>query len=747
MLAAILMSTSLSQRLKGDSALLCMDRPKQAPQTKKHSAQARSGRAVPSSAPVLDTGEDLSLLWQQPSTKPKPKASPAKYQERSRKAKETPPPWRQANSGHSKKRKADGTGRLRMSLVKRAAAASASTQHQQLEAVAEEAESSSKEVPGQLSLDTLAESMLRNWTANVLQAALLDTTKLPRLLTVAGQHRMTTLVLRSTGAGAVLGADWIWQSLTSWQQKKRAENLKNWRMQIRAETDACRTKWGKVSIPSGLLKSVLLDGGWKAHLTDLRRWLSMLSLGPHEEQECAKLAVKLVVDGFKHMEELEGLPMSAIQSLTKCPKEQAMLTQGIRVIEDLAFAARAAKTRQALGLRSPDKPGPCSAGELADTLSPEALGTLETSCKELETFLGVQLGWENEKDDMKIRQGPRASAVALAEAVSAGRKDEVTRVLQLREDTLRLEAQRKSLPQVAAGLRCWHVFAASVLGYQEAATIPPSCSQDVCAWISIFKCAGTAANYVSHLRWACREHRKGLGWSDEQVSSLLRCLTKRDIRTRLQMLPDKLKIAEEDVHRLIVLAWECGDSLFGCLACLSYHFLLRVASEALPMEVGSLSDAVTRLPEERHSALWSDGTCVHLKLRTRKHRPQGSLMTRHCCCSGEGGDSRLCPVHCLSTAHLDAGAQIFSGWTPSQAVKKLRRYLTLLSVPGAESATLKSFRASRATNLALQGKTVHAVLAAGEWKSAAVLAYANEDAFDRGAILTKTLEESDSEES
>ena len=58
-----------------------------------------------------------------------------------------------------------------------------------------------------------------------------------------------------------------------------------------------------------------------------------------------------------------------------------------------------------------------------------------------------------------------------------------------------------------------------------------------------------------------------------------------------------------------------------------------------------------------------------------------------------------------------------------------------------------SFRASRATNLALEGKPVHAVLAAGEWKSAAVLAYANEDAFDRGAILTKTLEESDSEES
>jgi hypothetical protein len=208
-----------------------------------------------------------------------------------------------------------------------------------------------------------------------------------------------------------------------------------------------------------------------------------------------------------------------------------------------------------------------------------------------------------------------------------------------------------------------------------------------------------------------------------------------------------MRIAEEDIHRLILLAWECGDSSFGCLACLSYHFLLRVANEALPMEAGSLSDAVAKLPEQRHSALWTDGSSVHLKLRTRKHRPQGSLMTRHCNCGDEGGDSRLCPAHCVSLAHLQAGYQLFPGMSASQAVRKLRRYLTLLSVPGAQGATLKSFRASCATNLALQGKPIHAVLAAGEWKSAAILSYAGEDAFDRGAILAKTLEASDSEDS
>ena len=125
-----------------------------------------------------------------------------------------------------------------------------------------------------------------------------------------------------------------------------------------------------------------------------------------------------------------------------------------------------------------------------------------------------------------------------------------------------------------------------MLGYQEEATLPPGSSKDICHWISIFSNAGTAGNYVSHVRWACREYRKGLDWSDVSVASLLKSLRKRDLRTRLQELPERLKIAEEDMHRVILLAWECGDASFGCLACLSYAFLLRVVSEALPMEVG-----------------------------------------------------------------------------------------------------------------------------------------------------------------
>ena len=79
------------------------------------------------------------------------------------------------------------------------------------------------------------------------------------------------------------------------------------------------------------------------------------------------------------------------------------------------------------------------------------------------------------------------------------------------------------------------------------------------------------------------------------------------------------------------------------------------------------------------------------------------------------------------------------GLTPSQSTQKLRRYASMLGITGAQTMTLKTFRASRATALALQGKPVHAILAAGEWRSAAVLNYCSPDAMDAGALLQQAI--------
>ena len=75
----------------------------------------------------------------------------------------------------------------------------------------------------------------------------------------------------------------------------------------------------------------------------------------------------------------------------------------------------------------------------------------------------------------------------------------------------------------------------------------------------------------------------------------------------------------------------------------------------------------------------------------------------------------------------------------------MRQLLGLLQFEGASAVTLKAFRAGKATELAAAGKSVGHILRAGEWRSAAFLAYLDEDAVDAAQLLHRTLEQSDEE--
>ena len=112
---------------------------------------------------------------------------------------------------------------------------------------------------------------------------------------------------------------------------------------------------------------------------------------------------------------------------------------------------------------------------------------------------------------------------------------------------------------------------------------------------------------------------------------------------------------------------------------------------------------------------------LHIRLRSRKNRSQGSIFAWECTCDAFQ-EPRLCPVHCFNWEEQQVGARLFT-LSAAAAKMRLRRYASLCGIPGAQSATLTAFRASRATTLALQGKPLHQVLEAGEWRSAAVLRY------------------------
>ena len=114
--------------------------------------------------------------------------------------------------------------------------------------------------------------------------------------------------------------------------------------------------------------------------------------------------------------------------------------------------------------------------------------------------------------------------MALAKAQAAGKAAQVIRLLERKEHELRLENLRRILPQVAGGLRCWHAFATTLLGYDVKATLPPDSAKDICMWLSTFRCAATAAESLSHVRWACAEYRKDMSWIDSSMGCLLKSM-------------------------------------------------------------------------------------------------------------------------------------------------------------------------------------------------------------------------------
>jgi hypothetical protein len=560
-----------------------------------------------------------------------------------------------------------------------------------------------------------------------MQAALMDRTKLPALLSEAAQLKVSATVCQKTGCGVALRESWIWETLDGPRLQRKEALVEKWKKRVQQEVSKAREESGRAAFPKNTKKSQLLVSGWTSRLQDMLAYFrSMEGHDDLSQVHCTRLAIRVLLAGFRSVDELAGLPASARDRLTTIPKEMAMLARVIADMDAISATARATKLRKDLGVLEPRTAGPRSAQELASTLTPEELARLHVSNNELQKELNIS-----------IDIGPRAATRSMLAAKQRGKGAEVEALLDARVLEMRLQQQRKSLPQVACGLKSWHMFATAILGYQDEAILPPETAHDVCRWLMLFQNAATAGNYLSYLRWSCREFGKSLAWSDPSVASLLKSMRKMDLQTRVASLPEGVRYSETEVQRLTLLAWELRDTEFGILATLSYQYLFRVASECIPLEIGDVGEMAHALPADRHSSIYVHEGRLHVRLRSRKNRPQGSLLIRECCCSATA-DMRLCPVHCVDWANRQTGVRLFS-LSASSARQKLRRFAAMLALPGADRVTLKLFRSSRATNLALAGKPLHAILEAGEWRSAALLRYVSPDVLDAGSLLTQTV--------
>ena len=78
---------------------------------------------------------------------------------------------------------------------------------------------------------------------------------------------------------------------------------------------------------------------------------------------------------------------------------------------------------------------------------------------------------------------------------------------------------------------------------------------------------------------------------------------------------------------------------------------------------------------------------------------------------------RYCPVHAVAKylAGKSVGEKIFS-LTPRDFTEAIKRCLKYSGVKDAAAVSGKSFRAGRATELAVLGEPLAEILAAGEWR-------------------------------
>jgi hypothetical protein len=142
----------------------------------------------------------------------------------------------------------------------------------------------------------------------------------------------------------------------------------------------------------------------------------------------------------------------------------------------------------------------------------------------------------------------------------------------------------------------------------------------------------------------------------------------------------------------MVLATNRGHSQrqYAMLWLAAYAFLLRVPSEGLPMSRGETGD------EEGQSVLWVRKEILYLKLKRRKNRPRGSLLSRACSCAAS---EVMCPVHVLWHGffkNLPVGAQPWAGVSPNDAIRELRGTLEFLRVPEANKYGTHDFRRGHA---------------------------------------------------
>ena len=290
----------------------------------------------------------------------------------------------------------------------------------------------------------------------------------------------------------------------------------------------------------------------------------------------------------------------------------------------------------------------------------------------------------------------------------------------------------KSHKSALSGLRCYVAFGEAV-----GAGLPPT-TDALLAWSQLFCSSGAFTNYVGYVKFACDL----MGLSCEHLDQRLLERAKKAIDKRRQFIPRGKYFLRRDVVRMIL---QLADGVppwkpFAMAYLTSYVFLLRLPSECLPICTGSVGNSA-----DGQAIIEVNSEKVSLQLRSRKNRPNGSLLVRKCWCNS---CMETCPVHVLGAYYEGLGNDVspFGHITAAAALEMLRCMLEKLEVENARFYRTHDFRRGHARDMQAMGGTLAEILRAGEWSSPAFMKYLDQDELENEAVVEAHLDESGDED-
>jgi len=468
----------------------------------------------------------------------------------------------------------------------------------------------------------------------------------------------------------------------------------------------------------------------------LGSWMKTMDKELNSDEIYKEGAMTMVMTGLDDPKALDGLCPEDAGDFHSSPTVRAMLARCF----DVATAQGRARRVKMSAVRREQEKENC-AGVSAKVVANQVEYMASAQALEQVNIDFVKLG----VDTLAEKRRPRAVIQRLATA-KLNHGDAVVEQLEKRQKTVMAQNVAGSNKSAASGLTCWYWFATQILDYPEDSTLPPSSDTDVMLYAGIFTCSGTAANYVGHLRLGCAMEHLPTSWDTSNLRKMMKGVRKTALRLFGGPARTKYLLVELRVQQLVAFNIGRGTCEIAWACLHAWEFCLRFQSEGLEVYAGEVDDLVI-LPPGRPNGLFIDKKGeLKFVMRKRKHRPNGSVLTRTCRCR----EVKVCWV-CAATKLLSTmvPGQLLWSLKSTVMLQAIRSQLDVLGEGrGASLLTWKSWRAGKATQLARDGHGLGSILNAGEWsrEGRSWDRYCNVDAVNPGAVLGAVLDASENED-